>query len=161
MPFARGRSGNAAGRPLGAVNKLTREGRRIAGKEGSTIIKKIAENGRNGDAHAQRLFMTFLYPRVQFIDSQVERAPLATVQEAAERVADTVARMEKGEIGIDEAQALIVAGAGFASARSVSELEKRLDGVLTELAALKAEISRLTRQESPLRNGAGATKRLH
>ena len=74
MPFARGRSGNAAGRPLGAVNKLTREGRRIAGKEGSTIIKKIAENARNGDAHAQRLFMTFLYPRVQFIDSQEERA---------------------------------------------------------------------------------------
>ena len=69
--------------------------------------------------------------------------------------------MEKGEIGIDEAQALIAAGAGFASAKSVSELEKRLDGVLTELAALKAEISRLTRQESPLRNGAGATKRLH
>jgi hypothetical protein len=135
--FKPGQSGNPAGRPLGAVNKLTNEGRRIAGKEGPAIIKKIAASASSGDPHAQRLFMTFLYPRLRLIDAPAGLPPMATVEEAAQRIAAISAKMEASELGVDEGQALIQGAQAYVEARKASELE-------AEVQALRETVARLT-----------------
>ena len=67
-PFPPGQSGNPAGMKPGTLHRLTREARRIAGKDGPTIIEKVAADAQAGDRAAQTLFLRFLLPRAQIIN---------------------------------------------------------------------------------------------
>jgi hypothetical protein len=68
-----------------------------------------------------------------FRTASVERDPPTTVQEAVERIGAIVARMEAGEINLDEGQTLIHGLQAFVD----SELE-------IEVETLRATVARLT-----------------
>jgi hypothetical protein len=61
---------------------ITLEGRKLAGQNGAKIVERICDDAAAGDAHAQRLFMTFLYPRSRLVDQSIECEPIKTVEEA-------------------------------------------------------------------------------
>jgi hypothetical protein len=138
--FRKGVSGNPAGMRRGTQHKLTREGRRLATKEGPEIVKKIAENAKSGDAHAQRLFMQYLYPRSKLVDDPVERPPPSTTEDAVGRIADIVARMEQGLVDLDEGTALVAGLQAYISGRSVAELEAEVLGLRETVARLQARV---------------------
>jgi hypothetical protein len=141
MPFQPGRSGNPKGRPQGSRNKASLMVDALLFKNMKGIADVLVREALAGQHWAVTLALKDMLPtRSRKVDDPIERPAVATVEDAAQRIAETLSRMEAGALDLDEAQALIAAAQAFASAKSVSDLEKRLDGVLTELAALKAEL---------------------
>jgi hypothetical protein len=64
---------------------------------------------------------------------------MATLEDAAERVADIARRMEAGVLSLDEGAALIAAAQAFAEARKSSTLEievRELRDTVSRLAAM-------------------------
>jgi hypothetical protein len=140
VPFRKGQSGNVAGRKVGQLNRLTRAVNALAAKHGPNIVKKVIQAAENGDPNCRQLFFRYCLPRLRYIDQPTDRPPVTSAAEAAERIAEIAAKVESGALDLDTGAALVAGMQAFASAKSVSDLERRLDGVLTELAALKAEI---------------------
>jgi hypothetical protein len=105
-------------------------------------VKEIAETlvkeAKSGQHWAVRAALTGMLPtRSRRVSVPVEREPPTTVQGAVERIADIVARMERGELDLDEAQALIDGARAYVDARKTSELE-------IEVETLRATVARLT-----------------
>jgi hypothetical protein len=149
VPYRPGQSGNPAGKPAGAAHKLTLEGRRLAAKEGPAIIKKIADDAKAGEPFAQRLFMQFLYPKSKLVAVPVEREPVASVEEAAKRIAEAFARMESGALDLDEAQAVATMAQAYTSTRNIAELERRSVEMLETIETLKTEIEAMKGRLKP------------
>jgi hypothetical protein len=114
--------------------------RRLASKDGPKVFRRIVTDAANGDANAQRLFMTFMVPRSKLIDQPVERQPVATTEQAAARVAEALARMEAGSLDLDEAQAVAALAQAFTATRNVADLERRSAEMVEQIEMLKAEV---------------------
>jgi hypothetical protein len=61
-PFARGQSGNPAGKPLGARNKVTVEIETLMGKYGEQVAARVIERASKGDMVAARLVLERISP---------------------------------------------------------------------------------------------------
>jgi hypothetical protein len=141
--FRKGQSGNPAGLKPGTPRRLTRDGQRLATKDGPAIIKKIIADANAGEPFAQRLFMQYLYPRSKLVEAPVnDTKPVATVEDAASRIAEVMAKMESGALDIDEAQAVATMAQAFTATRNVAELERRSAEMLEQIEALKARSGR-------------------
>jgi hypothetical protein len=83
----------------------------------------------------------------------VDRPPVATVDEAAARIADLTARMERGTLDLDEGQILIGALQAFIARRNLAQLESQAVEMRAEIETLrggKAELAQLkTAMELP------------
>jgi hypothetical protein len=86
--------------------------------------------------------MLQIAPKSRLIDGPIERAPLASVQQAADRIADMVARMERGEISIEDAEAAIAGTKAYVEARRTAELEAEVD----ELRGMVARLMQMVEQ---------------
>jgi hypothetical protein len=79
--------------------------------------------------------------RPRKVSDPAERPPPpTTVQEAAQRIADIVARMEGGEIDLDEGQTLIHGLQAYAEARKTQELEAEVERLRETVAKLQAKV---------------------
>jgi hypothetical protein len=143
VTFRKGVSGNRAGKPVGAPHRLTLEGRRLASREGPAVLKKIVADAKAGEPFAQRLFMQFLYPRSKLVEAPVEREPIITTEDAAKRIAETLARMEAGALDLDEAQATAALAQAFVATRNVAKLEAEAVEMRERIARLRAEIEEM------------------
>jgi hypothetical protein len=137
VAYPKGTSGNPKGRPQGAVNKLTRAVNNLAAKEGPGIVKAVIEAAKLGDPQCRILFFRYCLPRVRFVDTPVERPPLATIDEAAARIAEVATRLERGEIGVEEGAALVEVHKAFVESRRTAQLE-------VEVGELRDTVARLT-----------------
>jgi hypothetical protein len=123
----------------GTLHKLTREGRRLAGKDGPKVIAKVMANAVAGDANAARLYLNFLHPKSRMIDEPVPDAtPPTSVADACERIAAIAVRQEKGEIDFDEAEALVSTLRAYVEAKKTSELELEVEELRATVARLVA-----------------------
>jgi hypothetical protein len=126
--FARGNKASS-GRPLGARDKATRMlDKLMADKLMADNTKAIAEKpvaaAKNGEHWAVTLALKDMLPRrPRLIDGATGLPAMATVEEAAQRIAAINARMEAGALGVDEAQALI-AGHGVSPKASCGSIHK-------------------------------------
>jgi hypothetical protein len=124
----------------GTKHKLTRMKNALAAKEGPAILKDIASRAKQGDPHLQALFVRYLMPRSKLVDDPVDRPPPSTTEEAVQRIADIVSRMERGDLDLDEGAALVTALQGYISGRSVAELEAEVLRLRETVARLQARV---------------------
>lgn len=61
-PFAKGQSGNPAGRPAGSRNKTSLLAQELLDGDAEDIVRKVIEKAKEGDATAMRLVMERILP---------------------------------------------------------------------------------------------------
>jgi hypothetical protein len=118
----------------------------ILSAAGPKIVKKIIAGAEAGDPHLQGLFIRYLLPRSKLVETPVDREPIASVDEAAARIAETPAKVEKGDLDVDEARVVTELAQAFVQARNVGEIERRAEEGRTEIARLKEEIAEMVRR---------------
>jgi hypothetical protein len=106
--FAKGNRANPKGRPLGARDKATQMVDKLLFKSVKGIAEVLVREANAGQRWAVKAALRPMLPgRSRKVSDPVERQPVATVEEAAERIAAIIARMEAGAIDLDEGATLI------------------------------------------------------
>jgi hypothetical protein len=114
-------------------------------KNTKDIAEKLVTAAKEGQAWAVTLALKSMLPtRANRVTSPVDREPVTSVEEAAQRVAEIVARMERGEIDLDEGAALIAGLQAFMGVRSVAQLEAEAVEMRQEIAELKAAVETMS-----------------
>lgn len=127
--FAKGKSGNPAGRPKGALGKATKW-REALSVHGDDLFKVAVEHALNGDMQALKLCLERISPPVKPTSDPVEFALRGkTLSDKAESVLQAIA---DGVIDVDSGRKLIGA---------ISDLGKiiEVDSILERLEALEAD----------------------
>ncbi|HZJ95249.1 MAG TPA: DUF5681 domain-containing protein [Thiopseudomonas sp.] len=121
--FAKGKSGNPAGRPRGALGKATRW-REALEPHGDDLFKVAVEHALGGDMTALKLCLERISPPVKPNSDPVEFALHGeTLSEKAESVLQAIA---DGVIDVDSGRKLIGAISDLGKIIEITELEKRL-----------------------------------
>ena len=71
--FAKGQSGNPAGRPIGSKNKCA-QFRELLEDDLPALVSVLREKALEGDMNAMRLLLERLVPKVQVVDMNVQSA---------------------------------------------------------------------------------------
>ena len=71
--FAKGQSGNPAGRPAGSKNKCT-QFRELLEDDLPALVSVLRDKALEGDMNAMRLLLERLVPKVQVVDMNVQSA---------------------------------------------------------------------------------------
>jgi hypothetical protein len=103
-----------------------------------------------GEPWAVTLALRGMLPkRLHLVDEPIDRPPLSTVDGAVGRIAETVAGIETGALGLDEAAALIQGAQAFVAAKAQGVLEQKVADLQSTVERLTAlvEAGALTRKE--------------
>jgi hypothetical protein len=65
---------------------------------------------------------------------------MVTTDEAAQRIAEALARMERGDLDLDEAHATAAKAQAFASTRNMAQLEAEVEQLRETVARLQAKV---------------------
>ena len=102
--FAKGVSGNPAGRPPGSRNKATVLALELLEGEAEAVARKAIERALEGDSAALRLCLERLIPLRKDRVITLDLPPITSTQDLATVLAAVVAALAKGEVTPDEAQ---------------------------------------------------------
>lgn len=119
-----GESGNPAGKPKGAVSKMTRLRQSIE-KDLPAIIQAVTEQAKAGDMTACKLLMDRVMPALRPTDQPVT-LPLAGADLGADGRA-VIAATGKGDITPDQSKALLSGLGTLARVVETDELLKRIE----------------------------------
>jgi len=106
MPFEKGESGNAAGRPRGARNRATLLVQNLLAEEAEAIGRKAIEMAKAGDLAAIRLCMARLVPARKDEPVAFELPPLEKAADGVAAAASIVAAVAAGELTPSQAAEL-------------------------------------------------------
>ena len=126
MAFKKGQSGNPAGKPKGAVSKMTKLRQSIE-KDLPDIIQAVTEQAKAGDMAACKLLMDRVMPALRPTDQPIV-LPLA----GADLGADGRAAIEatgKGDITPEQSKALLSGLGTLARVVEVGELLQRIEAL--------------------------------
>ena len=123
MAFTKGRSGNPAGKPIGAKDKRTAL-RGLLQPHADALVKKAVELALAGDTTALRLCLDRCIPAVKAKDEPISLAGLTGT--LSEQGGIVLAALAAGEISPDDANAVMSVISAQARIIEVDELEKRL-----------------------------------
>jgi hypothetical protein len=114
MPFVKGQSGNPAGRPIGARNKVNREAEAALEAVGGGLVDRIIDHAGAGHPTAMRLCMDRMLPMGKHRPVAVVLPPVNIPDYALMAAAEISRAFAAGDISIDEAKALIGLAEGMA-----------------------------------------------
>jgi len=135
-PFARGVSGNAAGRPKGSRNYATAVLAALTATDATAIQKAVIEKAKTGDMVAARIILDRIspVPRGRAISFALPKAnDAAGVMSAHAAMIDAVA---KGRITVDEGMAISQLLSAQLKTIEATETEKRLRALEEQLSSL-------------------------
>jgi hypothetical protein len=125
-PFPPGVSGNPSGRPKGSRNKLTVAAEEIIGADWSTIIQKLVEKAKNGDASAIRLCLDRLMPVRKERAIEFDLPPITSAADAAAASASVLEACANGTITPDEGSKMMALIASHIKTLEFAEFESKL-----------------------------------
>ena len=105
MPFVRGQSGNPNGAPRGKPHKRTSDIRALVRDNAVPILKKVIEQAKLGDVHAQATFIRLL-PRYRFVSESVDLPLAQSAAESQEQIARLTSMAARGDLDLDSLQVL-------------------------------------------------------
>jgi Family of unknown function (DUF5681) len=172
MRFQPGQSGNAAGRPPGALNKKTLEVEAMLAQRAEASVAKIIDRADNGEPAAMRLVMDRVAPMGTSRPLPFELPPVDTPDDVAAAARAVLKAMAEGTIAPREAiNLLAVVAAAARIAERVQSMKERHEvwwgGGLHDTA--RAVIGSLLKEHgfddaflySPLNNEAADAKPKH
>ena len=125
--FARGRSGNPAGRPRGCRDHVNRAARLLLAGEGEALTRKAVELALGGDPMALRLCLDRLIPLRRGRKVQLANVPpVESIAELSPTMAAITMAATTGEITPGEAAELARVVEIYARAVEVADFDRRL-----------------------------------
>jgi hypothetical protein len=132
MPFQPGQSGNPAGRPPGARNKVNRSMEPVFQANGEAIIERLVEHAKAANSVALRLCVDRLVPLGKHRQVGFQLPPMEKSDDVRAAIATIHAGVADGDISSGEAVDLL--RVADISARMLREAEAAPSGVERELA---------------------------
>jgi hypothetical protein len=114
MPFVKGQSGNPAGRPAGARNKVNQAAEAALEAVGGGLVDRIIDHAGAGHPTAMRLCMDRMLPMGKHRPVAVVLPPVDIPDYALMAAAEISRAFAAGDVSIDEAKALIGLAEGMA-----------------------------------------------
>lgn len=124
--FKPGQSGNPAGRPKGSRHATTIAIEALLDGEAEAITRKAIEAAKAGDMVAIRLVMDRICPPRKTRPVHIELPPIADTHGVADAQQEVLDAVSKGELLLDEAQALSGLIEARRKALETQELEARI-----------------------------------
>ena len=124
--FKPGQSGNPAGRPRGSRHATTVAIEALLDGDAETITRKAIEAAKGGDMVAIRLVMDRICPPRKTRPVHIELPPIADAHGVADAQQEVLNAVAKGELLLDEAQALCGLLEARRKALETQELELRI-----------------------------------
>ena len=126
MPFQKGRSGNPAGKPKGALNKTTLIAQSLLEGEAEALVRKVVQMALEGDPACLRICLERLVPVKKDAPIRIDIPEIASVADIPKLLAAITARLSEGGITPPETVTLIGLADTFRKTLEVVELESRL-----------------------------------
>lgn len=126
MQFQKGQSGNPAGRPRGARNKMTVLAENLFEGDAEDLIKKLIEVAKEGDVAALRLCIARICAPQRERPVAIELPEMTTAADAVVAMGAIVQAIGAGDLGALEAGELAKVVTGFAQTINIAEQEQRL-----------------------------------
>lgn len=145
-PFAKGQSGNPAGKPRGARHKATLAAEALFDGEAEGLTRKAIELALGGDATALRLCLERILPVRRERPVQFDLPLLRSAADAPAALAALTAAVAAGQITPGEAAELVKLVTAFVEALQVNEFEQRLRFLEMHVGADEAEFERLNHE---------------
>ena len=139
MPFQKGQSGNPAGRPRGARNKLTLLAESLLEADAEALVTKLIEIAKNGDVGALRACIDRICARQRDRVVAIELPPMVTAADAVAGMGTILQAIAAGDLGAQEAGELTKVVTGFSQTITTAQLECRLGEMEKALTLLKRE----------------------
>lgn len=105
--FAKGQSGNPAGRPKGARNRVTQLAEQMIGEDLEAIISKMVKLAKNGDRVAMRLVVDRVLPRARQrteIDVPGIGASMHKASDIVNALGLVISSVSSGKMSLEEAK---------------------------------------------------------
>lgn len=141
-PFAKGRSGNPAGRQPGSRNKATIAAAQLLAGEAEGLTRKAVEAALAGDPMALRLCVERILPVCRERAVRFKLPPIESPADIAACMKAVTSALADGEITPGEAGRIAAMIDTFVRAIETSEFERRLQELQTTLDARDAASKR-------------------
>lgn len=125
-PFAKGVSGNPAGRPKGALSRSTRVAAAFLQGEAEALARKAVELALAGDVTALRVCLERLIPPARERPIEAKLPPVVKAADLPAAVGRVVELVCAGETTPSEGTKLAELLGGWRAALELSEIESRL-----------------------------------
>ena len=125
--FAKGVSGNPAGKPKGTRNRLTRALDELAAADAVQVLGKSLELAKDGDVAAARMILGRAWPKPR--GRLVEGLELPVMNSAADAVAAMgmiASAVTAGTLTLEEARDLTAIIEAFRRMHELAEIERRI-----------------------------------
>ncbi len=124
--FARGASGNPAGRPRGARNKATRAAETLLEGQAEALTQRAIEAALEGDGAALRLCMERILPPVKRRPMELDVGPVESARDVARVNLRLLEAVAEGQIPAADARDALAVFEGARAVLETAELEQRI-----------------------------------
>jgi hypothetical protein len=133
--FAKGASGNPAGKPKGTRNRLTRALDDLAAVDALQVLAKSLELAKDGDVSAARMILhrAWPVPKSRVIEG-VELPPLKSAADAVAAMGKITSAVSAGMLTLEEARDLTAIIEAFRKTHELAEIERRLSALEQDIA---------------------------
>ncbi len=131
-PFRRGESGNPAGRPVGARNKITMAAQELLDGEGERLTRTAIDLALAGDTQALRLCIERLLPVARERSVDVEMPVLTTVADLPPAVAKLLHHVAAGDLTPSEGEKLAGLLSVWRQSVELVDMERRIAAIESE-----------------------------
>ena len=125
-PFAKGASGNPAGRPVGSRNKATLLALQLLEGEAEALTRKAVERALEGDTTALRLCLERLVPPRKGRAIDLDLPAITATEDLPPAFAALVAALARGDLTPDEAQTVGTLLEQHRRVLETTDMERRL-----------------------------------